>query len=60
MHCKFTDKDGKVLLERDITGKVRLFGDNLKATNDFAKKAAKAAREHFPADPNATILAVAY
>jgi len=50
VHCKFTDKEGKVLLERDINGKVRLFGDNLKATNDFAKKVAKAASEHFPSD----------
>ena len=36
------------LLERDIAGKVRFFGDNLKATNDFAKKVAKVASEHFP------------
>ena len=50
VHCKFTDKEGKVLLERDINGKVRLFGDNLKATNDFAKKAAKVADEHFRSD----------
>ena len=50
VHCKFTDKEGKVLLERDINGKVRLFGDNLKATNDFAKKAAKVATQHFPSD----------
>ena len=50
VHCKFTDKEGKVLLERDIDGKVRFFGDNLKATNDFAKKVAKVASEHFPSD----------
>ena len=48
VHCKFTDKQGKVLLERDINGNVRFFGDNLKATNDFAKKVAKVASEHFP------------
>jgi len=45
LHCKFTDKDGKAVLERDITGKVRLIGDNLKATDDFAKKAATVAQE---------------
>jgi len=45
IHCQFTDKEGKVLLERDITGKVRLIGDNLKATDDFAKKAATVAQE---------------
>jgi len=45
LHCKFTDKEGNVLQERDITGKVRLIGDNLKATDDFAKKAATVAQE---------------
>ena len=50
VHCRFTDKAGKVLLERNINGRVRLFGDNLKATDDFAKKAAKVASEHFPSD----------
>lgn len=50
IHCQFTDKEGKVLLERDITGKVRLIGDNLKATDDFAKKAATAARDNFSSD----------
>ena len=50
VHCRFTDKEGKVLLERDITGNVRLFGDNLKATTDFAKKVAKVANHHIPSD----------
>jgi hypothetical protein len=45
VHCQFTDKQGAVLLERDIQGKVLFFGNNLKATEDFAKKAAKAADE---------------
>ena len=45
VHCRFTDKQGAVLLERDIQGKVLFFGNNLKATEDFAKKAAKAADE---------------
>ena len=60
VHCKFTDKEGKVLLERDIDGKVRFFGDNLKATNDFAKKAAKVASEHFPSDHNNRVAVVGY
>lgn len=47
VHCVFTDKDGKVLLERDINGKVRFFGANLRATLDFAKKAAQAAGDNF-------------
>jgi hypothetical protein len=47
VHCAFTDKDGKLLLERDIKGNVRFFGGNLRATYDFAKKAAQTARENF-------------
>jgi hypothetical protein len=46
VHCEFTDKDGQLLLARDISGKVRFFGGNLKATYDFAKKAANVAHEN--------------
>jgi hypothetical protein len=46
VHCEFTDKDGQVLLARDISGKVRFFGANLKATSDFAKKAANVAHQN--------------
>jgi hypothetical protein len=49
IHCQFTDNQGKVLLERDVNGKVRFFGDNLKATYDFAKKAAVMVSENFSA-----------
>lgn len=45
VHCRFTDANGHTLLERDVKGKVRFFGGNLKATYDFAKKAAGIARE---------------
>jgi hypothetical protein len=45
VHCRFTNSDGASLLERDINGKVRFFGGNLKATYDFAKKTARIARE---------------
>jgi hypothetical protein len=37
---QFTSRDGKVLLERDLEGKVRFFGENLRATYDLAKKVA--------------------
>jgi hypothetical protein len=47
VHCQFTDKDGKSLLEQDINGKVWFFGENRKATFDFAKKAAKMTRQSF-------------
>jgi hypothetical protein len=51
IHCQFTDKNGASLFESDINGKVRFFGANLKATYDFAKKAAKIAHENFSATP---------
>jgi hypothetical protein len=47
LRCQFMDKDRNSLLERNITGKVRFFGGNLKATSDFAKKAANVAAENF-------------
>ena len=47
VRCQFTGPDAKPLLARDVNGKVRFFGGNLKATYDFAKKAAHAAHENF-------------
>ncbi len=47
VHCQFTSPDAKPLLARDVNGKVRFFGGNLKATYDFAKKAAHTAHENF-------------
>ncbi len=47
VHCAFTDKDGKALLEQDIKGNVRFFGGNLRATYDFAKKTAQLTRDNF-------------
>jgi hypothetical protein len=47
IQCDFTDKNGQLLLTRDIKGTVRLFGGNFKATYDFAKKAASAAHRNF-------------
>lgn len=47
VHCQFTGPDAKPLFARDVKGKVRFFGGNLKATYDFAKKAAHAANENF-------------
>jgi len=49
LRCEFKDKVGNSLLERDIAGKVPFFGGNLKATYDFAKKAANVAAENFSA-----------
>jgi len=36
-----TDKDGKKLLDQKVAGKVRIFGENLGATNDLAKRITK-------------------
>jgi hypothetical protein len=47
LRCQFMDNAGNTVLVRDISGKVRFFGGNLKATNDFARKAAKVADENF-------------
>jgi hypothetical protein len=47
VHCQFTDARGNSLLERDVNGKVRFFGGNLRATYDFAKKAAHVTHESF-------------
>ena len=52
VHCEFADKSGKVLLERDVSGQVRFFGANLRATYDFAKKAAQLAHDNFSPAPS--------
>lgn len=49
IHCQFTDRQDKVLLERDVKGKVQFLGGNLRATYDFAKKAATITRDNFTA-----------
>ena len=36
-----TDHAGQTLVDRDVQGKVRFFGENLRATYDFSKKVAK-------------------
>lgn len=43
----FSDKSGKVLMEKEIEGKVRFFGENLRATYDLAKKVAAIVTESF-------------
>ncbi len=39
-------RDGQLLLDRDVEGKVRFFGENLRATYNLAKSAAKLIREN--------------
>ena len=44
---QFTSRDGKVLSEKLVEGKVRFYGENLRATYDLAKKVAKVVNETF-------------
>jgi hypothetical protein len=44
---QFTSRDGKVLLEKDVVGKVRFYGENLRATYDLAKKVSALVNESF-------------
>jgi hypothetical protein len=44
---QFTSRDGKVLLEKVVEGKVRFYGENLRATYDLAKKVATLVNESF-------------
>jgi len=55
VHIKLLDKDGKVVLERDVQGKVHFFGENMNATHALAKSIAKVLKENFIAPrPGAT------
>lgn len=54
VHLQFTDKNGKSLLESDVNGKVRFFGENLRATFDLGKKLAGVVRQNFMAASPAT------
>lgn len=47
VHLEFTDKDGHKLFDNDVQGKVRFFGENLRATYDFGKKVAAVIRQDF-------------
>jgi len=44
---QFTSREDKVLLEKDVVGKVRFYGENLRATYDLAKKVAALVNESF-------------
>ncbi len=47
VHVQLAARDGRALLERDVQGNVHFFGENLRATYNFAKGAAKLIRENF-------------
>ena len=44
---QFTSRDDKILLEKDVEGKVRFYGENLRATYDLAKKVGALVHETF-------------
>jgi len=39
--------DGRLIIDRDVEGNVRFFGENLRATQDFAKDVAKLIKKTF-------------
>jgi hypothetical protein len=45
--AQVTSKDGKTLLNQKVAGKVRIFGENLGATNDLAKRITKLLQASF-------------
>lgn len=44
---QLTSREGKVLIEKDVEGKVRFYGENLRATYDLAKKVAAVVNQSF-------------
>ena len=47
LQVHITDHAGQTLVNRDVVGKVRFFGENLGATYDFSKKVATIVRNSF-------------
>lgn len=45
VHLKVTTRDGNAVVEKDVQGTVRIFGENLRATYDLAKDIAKTLSE---------------
>jgi len=47
VRLEFIARDGKVSLEKVVNGKVRFYGENLRATYDLAKKVGKVVEKSF-------------
>jgi len=47
VHVEVVKADGSVLAQKDLEGKVRFFGENMRATFDLSKSIAKALKENF-------------
>jgi len=48
VRSKLMTRDGKVLLDRTVDGKVRLFGSNLRVTHNLARNIATAINQYHP------------
>jgi len=47
LNVHITDHAGQPIVDREVKGKVRFLGENLRATYDFSKKVAKIVQETF-------------
>ena len=47
VRVQMATRDGRLILDEDVEGNVRFFGENLRATHDFAKQVAKLIRQNF-------------
>ena len=47
VRLQFVTRDGKIPIEKEVDGKVRFYGENLRATYDLAKKVAAVVNESF-------------
>jgi len=52
IHMEVVQPDGKVLLTKDLEGKVRFFGENMRATFDLSKSIARALKDNFQKPPS--------
>lgn len=47
VHVQISTREGHMIVDRDIDGNVRFFGENLRATFNFAKSVGKIIRQNF-------------
>lgn len=47
VRVQVSGRDGRMIIDRDVDGNVRFFGENLRATYNFAKSVAKLIKQNF-------------
>jgi hypothetical protein len=47
VRVQVSNRDGQMIIDRDVEGNVRFFGENLRATYNFAKGVAKLIKQNF-------------